>query len=128
MQEQLLRKLIAKEHFKIGTEVKATFKGIGLAGYRLHYTESTFTVVTILETSKTKRLFLDVASTFDGEIVRITPADILSIDGMTPERFGENYMISEDGGELQPAGRRRGRRPKGWTPDDDDFYLAEDAA
>jgi hypothetical protein len=128
MNEQLLRKLIEKNYFKSGTEVDATFKGIGLSGLRLHYVESTFTVVSVLEGQKTNKLYIDLCSTFDGEVVRIESSDILRIDGMTPERFGENYMIAGDGSEVKPQGRRRGRRPKGWKPEEDDFYLNEEAA
>jgi hypothetical protein len=128
MNELLLRKLIEKNYFKAGTEVDATFKGCGLSGLRLHYVESTFTVVRLLESSKTNKLYIELCSTFDGEVVRVEPADVLRIDGMTPERFGENYMIGEDGSELKPQGRRRGRRPKGWKPEEDDFYLNEEAA
>lgn len=123
MNEQLLRKLIEKAYFRIGTEVDATFKGRGLSGLSLHYTESTFTVANILESRKTSKVYIDLASTFDGEIVRVEPTAILRIDGMTPQRFGENYMIGEDGSEIKPLGRRRGRRPKGWKPEDDEFYL-----
>lgn len=123
MREELLRKLIEKQYFKIGTEVNATFKGHDLSGLAHNYFEETFTVLALLESRKTGKLIIELGSVFDGDRVRVKTDAITMIDGMTPERFGENYMINEDGSDLKPTGRRRGRRPKGWKPEDDDFYM-----
>jgi hypothetical protein len=124
--EKLIRKLIEKNYFQVGTEVDATFRGLDLSGVQMHYFESTFTVASLLESKKSGLLILELVSTADGNVIRVKTDSIKKIDGMTPERFGENYMIAEDGGELKPTGRRRGRRPKGWTPDNDDFYMGDD--
>lgn len=115
MQEVLLRKLIEQNLFKIGTEVDATYTGVGLSGQPVHAAEQTFTVVGLYETKKTNRIKLDIRSTFDGELVRIGVENIINIDGMVPERFAENYMFDPQGNEIKPSGKRRGRRPKGWV-------------
>jgi hypothetical protein len=118
MQEVLLRKLIEKEFFHTGTEIDATYRGNDLSGVPIHSFEQTFTVTGIFETRKTKRIKLDCFSTVDGRSIRIDVDNIVNIDGMTPERFAENYMIDTDGGEIKPSGKRRGRRPKGWVDPD----------
>lgn len=118
MQEVLLRKLIEKNYFTAMTEVDATHKGIDLSGQPLHTFEGTFTVVKLLETKKTNALVLEVVSIMgDGARMRIRPDQITAIDGMTPERFAENYMIDPAGNDIKVVGKRRGRRPKNWNPE-----------
>lgn len=132
MQEVLLRKLIEKDYFKRGTEIDATYRGVGLDGSPVHVFEQTFTITGIFETRKTKRILIDCHSVVDGRTIRVGVGNIVNIDGMTPERFAENYMIDPEGGEIKPTGRRRGRRPKGWVdPDlaidaDDDMGLDDE--
>ena len=118
MQEVLLRKLIEKNYFKHGTEIDATYRGVGLDGAPVHVFEQTYTITGIFETKKTKRILVDAFSTVDGRTIRVAVEHIINIDGMTPERFAENYMIDPEGGEIKPSGRRRGRRPKGWVDPD----------
>jgi hypothetical protein len=117
MQEVLLRKLIEKTYFGIGTEIDATHRALDLSGAALHAFEGTFTVLQVLERRQSKTLVLEVASTRDGSKIRIEPAQIVGIDGMTPERFAENYMIYPDGTDIKVVGKRRGRRPKNWNPE-----------
>jgi hypothetical protein len=118
MQEVLLRKLIEKNYFKNGTEIDATYRGVDLSGAPVHTFEQTFTITGIFETRKTKRILIDCFSTVDGRTIRVPVDAIVNIDGMTPERFAENYMIDENGGDIKPSGKRRGRRPKGWVDPD----------
>jgi hypothetical protein len=118
MQEVLLRKLIEKDYFKRGTEIDATYRGVDLSGAPIHTFAQTFTITGIFETRKTKRLLMDAHSVVDGRTIRIAVDNIVNIDGMTPERFAENYMIDPLGEEIKPSGRRRGRRPKGWVDPD----------
>ena len=54
---------------------------------------------------------VNAASTRDGHIRAITVEDIITIDGMTPERFAEVYEITADGDSKEPV-KRRGRKPK----------------
>jgi hypothetical protein len=57
-------------------------------------------------------------SAADGSSVKVRADAITMIDGMTPERFAENYMIAPDGSATsRSSGKRRGRRPKNWNPD-----------
>ncbi len=121
MKEILLRKLIEKQYFKTGTEIDASYRGHDLSGAPVHSFEQTFTVTGIFETRKTKRILVDAFSTHDGSTIRIGVDNIVKIDGMTPERFAENFMIDTEGGDIKPSGRRRGRRPKGWVEPDLDF-------
>jgi hypothetical protein len=117
MEEQLLRKLIEKKYFAPGTEVDAVHKGMDLSGTPLHYFEGTYTVAGLLENQKGK-LVLELASVRDGYRVRVKADAIRGIDGMTPLRFAENYMIAPDGTDIKLSGKRRGRRPKGWVDPD----------
>lgn len=114
MQEVLLRKLIEKNYFKKGSEIDATYKGLDLSGQMVHSFQQTYTVAAIYETTKTNRIRIDAVSNVDGQRIRIGPENILNIDGMTPERFAENYMVDIEGNAIAPSGKRRGRRPKGW--------------
>lgn len=116
MQEILLRKLIEKELFTTDTEVVATSKGVDLSGQLAHKFEHVFRV-TKLATSTSGQLILEAVSTSTGIRRRLRPEHIIALDGMTPERFAENYMIAPDGSEIKVEGRRRGRRPKNWTPE-----------
>lgn len=116
MQEVLLRKLIEKKFFNTSTEVDATHRGKDLSGQAIHKFEGTFTVASLMTSTK-GTLLLEVVSTADGSRMRITPNQITKIDGMTPERFAENYMIAPDGSDIKVVGKRRGRRPKNWTPE-----------
>lgn len=115
MDEQLLRKLIEKDYFRAGTEVDARHKGFDLSGSPLHYFEGTYTVAALLESRKTGKLILELASVRDGYRVQVKADAILGIDGMTPLRFAENYMIAPDGSDIKLSGKRRGRRPKNWV-------------
>lgn len=119
MEEQLLRKLIEKNHFTTGTEVDAIHKGVDLSGTALHSFEGTYTVTSLLESRKTGKLILELASVRDGYRVRVNADAIRGIDGMTPLRFAENYMVAPDGSDIKLSGKRRGRRPKGWVEPQD---------
>ena len=116
MQEILLRKLIEKNYFAISTEVDAIDKGVDLSGRAIHEFEHTYTVSGLYESRKTGRLIVELVSVDDGSKTRIPADNITKIDGMTPERFAENYMIDPEGHDIKLAGKRRGRRPKNWNP------------
>ena len=119
MREALLRKLIEKNYFQIGTEVEAaTTTGVGLCAKPIK-TSHTYVVTSILEKRVSKTLVLEGVSNQDGSKIRFEVGNIRNIDGMTPERFAQNYMLDDDGNEIRPSGKRRGRRPKNWTEDDD---------
>lgn len=115
MEEHLLRKLIEKNHFMAGTEVDATHKGVDLSGSAVHEFGGTYTVTKLLESRKTGKLVLELSSVVDGFSVRVGADAIHGIDGMTPLRFAENYMVAPDGSDIKLSGKRRGRRPKGWV-------------
>lgn len=117
MQEHLLRKLIEKSYFNVSTEVNAFYKGRDLCGVPIHRFEDTYTVTKLMESRKSGRLVLELMSTRDGNCINIFPESITKIDGMTPERFAENYMIAQDGTDIKIEGKRRGRRPKNWNPE-----------
>lgn len=124
MQEHLLRTLIDKTYFNVATEVDAQYKGRDLCGVPIHTFEQTYTVTKLLESRKTGGLILELMSVQDGNSIRIKPDAITKIDGMTPERFAENYMIAPDGSDIKIEGKRRGRRPKNWV--DPDLYDDDD--
>jgi hypothetical protein len=117
MQEHLLRKLIEKNHFKVSTEIDAQYKGRDLCGVPIHTFEQTYTVASLLESRKTGKLILELRSVKDGSPIRVASDAITKIDGMTPERFAENYLVDPDGNDIKVEGKRRGRRPKNWNPE-----------
>lgn len=117
MDEILLRKLIEKDHFKVSTEVDARARGCDLSGRATVAFVDTYTVAKLLENRRTGRLVMELISARDGNSIKVQCESITMIDGMTPERFAENYMIAPDGTDIKIVGKRRGRRPKNWTPD-----------
>lgn len=120
MQDVLLHKLIEKNFFITGTKVDAMRKGVDLSGQPMHQFGDTFTVVGLATSQKTGRLLVEVVSSNGDLRRRLTADQIINIDGMTPERFAENYMIAPDGSDIKVVGRRRGRRPKNWTEEDEE--------
>lgn len=126
MEEQLLRKLIEKQYFGVGTEVDAVHKGVDLSGSPMHTFEGTFTVTALMEKRNTGELLLRLSSVRDGSHVRVPASAILGIDGMTPHRFAENYMIAPDGTDIKISGKRRGRRPKGWVAEECEIDFDDD--
>jgi hypothetical protein len=119
MQEHLLRTLIGKNFVKVATEVDAQYKGRDLCGVPIHTFEQTYSVGGLFESQKSGRLVLELRSTKDGSAIRVFSEAITKIDGMTPERFAENYLVAPDGSDIKVEGKRRGRRPKNWNPETD---------
>lgn len=118
MEETLLRKLIEKNHFIQGTEVDASYHAVDISGQAKHPFGGTFTVVRLLENRNTGKIVLDLSSVRDGTRIKANAEDVTGIDGMTPLRFAENYLIAPDGTDIKITGKRRGRRPKGWVDPD----------
>ncbi len=115
MQEILLRSLIAKDYFKVLTEVKVRHKVLTVGHVSHVKVEDIFTITNIRERPN-GTLVMEGLSTTAGDRIKFSCDDIVAIDGMTPERFAENYMIATDGTEIKVKGARRGRRPKNWVP------------
>lgn len=128
MKQVLLKKLIEKDYFAPGSEIDASYKGIDISGSIMHAFQQTFTVVSLSESRKSGNLIIKAASNEDGYMVILGVDSIINIDGMTPERFAENFMLDEDGKDIKPSGKRRGRRPKGWVEETEDILDGEDFA
>lgn len=120
MEEKLLRELIAKNYFTQGTEVDAKYEAVDMSGKARRQFEGTYTVTRLMENRKTGKLIINLSSIRDGTMVKVPAESIFGIDGMTPTRFAENYMIAPDGGEIKLVGKRRGRRPKNWVSPDEE--------
>lgn len=115
MEEILLRKLIEKNYFKVSTEVDARARGHGIDGLCQHQFSQTYTVTGLFESKRDGAVVMGLMSAEDGSTIKVRADAITMIDGMTPERFAENYMIAPDGSDIKVTGKRRGRRPKGWV-------------
>lgn len=112
MHPKLLAQLIERGVIRPRSEVDATYLGRDLGGNSLVRQTGTFLVMEVLSTSD--GYVLDCANTLDGRRRRLPGEAVLKIDGMTPERMGANFALSEDG-EPMKVGKRRGRKPKNRT-------------
>ena len=127
MKEALLRKLVEKGYFAVGSEIDVGYTAVDFTGAKRAF-QNTFTVSMIGERRSDRSLVFKIFSINDGSHRSCGLEDIRLIEGMTPERFAENYMIDPDGEEIGSTGARRGRRPK-WlieaeanqTMEEDDF-------
>ena len=122
MKEVLLRKLVEKGYFSVGSEIDVGYTAMDFSGSKRNF-QNTFTVLSIGERKSDQSLVFKIVSTNDGSHRTCNLPDIILIEGMIPERFAENYMIDPDGGEISATGARRGRRPK-WMIEE---ALGEDA-
>jgi glucose-6-phosphate dehydrogenase assembly protein OpcA len=121
MKESLLNRLIEKNYFTTGTVIRSRLRGMDLSGVELHSFEKDFVTVKLGKSRKTDELVVMVKSEL-GEQKSFKSGDITEIDGMTPERFAQNYLLDPEGNDLKPFGKRRGRKPRDWDEDDDEFY------
>ncbi len=126
MKEVLLRKLIEKEYFGSGTEIEAVYKGVDLSGRPIHSFQQSFIVSALFESRKDRSIILEAKSKETGFKMRMGVDDIINIDGMTPKRFAENYMLDLDGNDIKASGKRRGRRPKSYDEFDDEEDYEEE--
>lgn len=117
MEEILLRSLISRQHVTASTEVDVEYSTLMVGNVQKFDTVGTFTVTAIGEKRSDGTLLMEGRSTRDGRKIKFTADRIRNIDGMTPLRFAENYMVAPDGTDIPVTGARRGRRPKNWTGD-----------
>lgn len=110
MKEILLSTLIDKDLFKVSTEVDINYSTITLGNVQQCNSHGTFTVSKISFSTR-GRAMMEGISIADGSYVSFDVSKITAIDGMTPERFAENYLLTEDGLEIKITGKKRGRRP-----------------
>ncbi len=116
MDNKLLQILIEKGHIIIGTEIDANHDSHGLGGSRTRVIGN-FTITSI-GINRKDEIVLKCMNSYSGEYFNIKALDIINIDGMTPERLAENFMISVDGSNIKLAGKRRGRRPKNYIEEE----------
>lgn len=122
MNEQLLISLVNKQYFQAGTMVGTTYRGRDISGLMINDFDHEFQVTKIGVSRKTGLLRIRAKSFDTGQVILVGSRDISTLDGMSPERFAQNYLISPNGDELSPTAKRRGRKPRDWDEDDDDFY------
>jgi hypothetical protein len=109
MKSEVVKKLIEKGAIKRETEVEAHYKAKGLDGERLGRSRGIFLVLgaRLMEDQVT----FDAVDTRWGAREQLQSDDIISIDGMDPERFASIFGLNEDGEPIK-QGKRRGRKPK----------------
>lgn len=117
MDEILLRSLITRDHFKLSTEVDVAHSTLMVGNVQKFDTVGTFSVTRIGQKRSDGTIIMEGRSTRDGRPIKFTADRIQNIDGMTPLRFAENYMVAPDGTDIPVTGARRGRRPKNWKGD-----------
>lgn len=109
MQVSLMRALLARDIVRPSTEIEARYKGVDLSGSERYKFTGGFILRSHAE--RHGHLYLHCASTRDGRPYEIMAEDVLTIDGMDPERLAMIYNIRPDG-EPMKAKARRGRKPK----------------
>jgi hypothetical protein len=109
MKTEVVKKLIEKGAIKRETEVEASYRGIDMSGGALARARGVFLVLgaRLMEDQVT----FDTVDTRFGGRQSIKATDIISIDGMEPDRFANIFGLDENGDPLK-QGKRRGRKPK----------------
>lgn len=122
MNEQLLSRLIERGYFTNGVMVRTSIRKMDISGVEINSFDHDFIVTHMGRSKKTGEIILTLRSKDTSDRLRIKSSDIQSIDGMDPERFGNNYLLDNQGNDLKPVGRRRGRKPQDYDQEVDIFY------
>ena len=110
MDNKLAEALITKGVLPAGTEVRATYRAMGMGSVNHVIVKNDFSIVE--STIKPDgRIFFKLADLRSGAPTTVLAEAIESIDGMDPVRFADVYNITASGGKAV-LGKRRGRKPK----------------
>jgi hypothetical protein len=110
MKQTLLAKLVEKKLIKETTKIEADYIGIKEDGTQIPKKRTLFNVKRVSSTPLHPALVLEVVNTQDGSETVIFSSDILSIDGLKPQRFAVANGVAADG--IERTTKRRGRKPK----------------
>jgi len=105
MERNLCITLVEKNLICKGTKILATIKKIGIGESIM--TKPTHLVVESIEDG----VFFTCLIPDTKQQVDIVHSQILSVDGMVPDRLGKIFNINPDG-TLRAPGKKRGRKPK----------------
>lgn len=110
MKETLLAKLVEKKLINAATKIEADYIGIKEDGTTLPKKRTVFNVKRVSSTPLHPSMVLEVVNTLDGSDAVIFSTDILTIDGLKPQRFAVAKGVAADG--IERTTKRRGRKPK----------------
>jgi hypothetical protein len=108
---QLAERLFEKKLYRAEMEIVAKYQTATLGNVNTVETIGTYMIESVGRRSSDNSLVFSAVSVDDGHKKAFVPESVVSIDGMTPERFAAVYGIAPDGG-LRRVGVRRGRKPK----------------
>ena len=116
--------LINQGSIRSETEIEAFYKGVGLSGKATERVRGTF-LVKEAKRLKSGEIIFETVNATDGHVRRISCSEVITVDGMEPERAINVAGFSLEGDQIIPL-KKRGRKAKDVEDDDDDE--ASDAA
>lgn len=105
----LIEGFVNKNVLKPGAEMMIERPLNGLGGVVQGRTKETVSL-TYIRRNEAKIEFLCI-STVDGRQIQVVPNQIITIDGMDPNKLASVYGLKKDGSPKE-AGKKRGRKPK----------------
>jgi hypothetical protein len=123
MQPALAKILIDNQVIKEKTLVEAYHMARGLSCTENSNVLGTFAIIKAIR--RDDKIFLQGFNE-DNAIKEIDVENVISVDGMDEARLAKAFMFSTDGSKLF-SGKRRGRKPKGYIPEntsEEDLALA----
>lgn len=109
MELGLIEGFVNKNVLKPGAEMTIIRPLRGLGGIVQGQTNEDVSL-TYIRRSESKIEFYCI-STVDGRQIHVTPSQIISIDGMDPQKLASVYGLKKDGSPKE-LGKKRGRKPK----------------
>jgi hypothetical protein len=110
MKQTLLAKLVEKKLINEATKIEADYIGINEDGTTNAKKRTVFNVKRVSATPLHPALVIEVVNTVDGSDAVIFSSDVLTIDGLKPQRFALAKGVAADG--IERTTKRRGRKPK----------------
>jgi hypothetical protein len=110
MKQTLLAKLVEKKLITQATKIEADYIGINEDGTINPKQRILFSVKRVSATPLHPALVIEVVNTLDGSDAVIFSSDVLTIDGLKPQRYAIAKGIAADG--IERSTKRRGRKPK----------------
>lgn len=111
MHPSLMKKLIAKGAIRQGTEFQAYYRAPYLSGMNNARVLERFVIQSARVSADGKSVSLEAVGGSNPRPMRFDSYEIVTIDGMPPQKFAGIYALSMAGGDVA-QGKRRGRPPK----------------
>jgi hypothetical protein len=114
----LAKKLIENGAIRQSTELEAYYNAHGLSCVDNSNIIGKFTLVAARYAEKETEIIFECLSEDGLKPYRFTNKEVLSLDGMPPDRVASIYNLKDNGEEMTGCGKRRGRKPKGFLGDE----------